>query len=176
MAFLEASVIGVPLQELSDRLQGSFERPLRAGVQAWRGHINEEFSAQAGARGRWDDVEQFGNVPPPTSILRRSGELQDSYIGQGTGSGYAIEPHMLSDTEIEFGSAVPYASVQRDGADIAVTDKMRFFLGTVKGVWLRKDTRFIHIPARFHASATEEVRSDIARIFADWLAGRLGNA
>lgn len=41
-----------------------------------------------------------------------------------------------------------YASIHEFGGRIGVTDKMRRFLAAVKGIYLRKSTSFITIPAR----------------------------
>lgn len=98
-----------------------------------------------------------------------SGGLLAAWMGTGSG---AIEKR--DDTSFTIGvSGHPAAAVHRGGTTarnakqkatlIFVTDKMRWFLGLVLGMWLKKTTTHIRIPSRPHATpdmATREAMRD----------------
>lgn len=102
-----------------------------------------------------------------------SGGLLAAWMGTGSG---AIDKR--DDTSFTIGvSGHPAAEIHRGGTTAAaavrsardkatlifVTDKMRWFLGLVLGMWLKKTTTHIRIPARPHATpdmATREAMRD----------------
>lgn len=175
------------LERLSERAE-DLTPALRAAIRAWRSVGREEFDREAwnspsgGFRG-WLPTRQFGNTPPPPKTLQRSGALLRAYLGQGPG---AIEE--VGRDEARFGvsgAVLPYAVVHRGGSigrlllasaqtleQIPVTPRMRRFLAAAKGVFLRKETRFIEIPRRPHFTLNPEVRTRIAAIFAAHHSGR----
>jgi phage gpG-like protein len=142
----------------------------QAAMQAWRDVGTEEFEREGfflrtGGFRPWKPTSEFGNTPAPAKTLTRSGRLLASYLGVGAG-GF----EQISGNTVRFGSRLPYAAVHRRGAHIQVTERMRRFLAAVKGVYLRKSTTTIRIPARPHFQASKEVRTRIANVYANFLA------
>lgn len=174
-------------EDLSERAEDV--RPaLMAAIKAWRSVGREEFDREAwnsasGGFRPWIPTKPFGNTPPPPKTLQRTGALLRAYLGMGPG---AIE--QVGRDEARFGvsgAVLPYAVVHRGGGvgrlllagaetveRIPVTDRMRRFLAAAKGVYLRKETRFIEIPRRSHFTLNPEVRTRIAAIFAAHHSGR----
>lgn len=54
---------------------------------------------------------------------------------------------------------------------IFVTQKMRWFLGLVLGMWLKKTTQFIRIPARPHATPDMRTREEMRDALKTYLVG-----
>jgi hypothetical protein len=118
-------------------------------------------------------------LPVSGKTLQRTGSLLSAWLGTGTGSFERIEKYQAS-----FGLTGRLAEIDdvhrgkgtaadsRVPTRIKVTAKMRFFLGFVKGVWLKKTTTHIVIPKRPHFTGNPETATRIAAIFAAHIAGR----
>ncbi len=157
--------------------------PWDQAIAAARSVIHDEFNREAwrppsGAAQPWQKTGPFGNEPAPAKTLQRSGSLLAAWLG-GAGSFQRIEQQQASFGIT--GMVARIASVHRGQgtqADarvptrIAVTPKMRVFLGVVKGVWLRKTTTHITIPKRVHATDNPETATRVTALFAAFVAGR----
>lgn len=189
MAFLRAEVIGEPLKSVQERVSSrNLGRLLSAGIRAWGAVIDEEFAGgfwymPGGGQKRWAPVKAFGNVPENPTPLQRSGRLRASYRAAAAGGG-AITVTQDGATA-SFSVNVPggYAAVHRGGSgkllsgDIAplaiqVTPKMRWFLGLVKGVWLKRSTSRIILVRRPHATSNPKIRGRLRYLAAQWAAGK----
>lgn len=187
--FVRAEVVGTPMKTLSERVSPrAMGRVLNAGIKAWGAIIDrDEFGGRqwlmpAGGTKRWDDVKEFGNVPANPTPLVRSGALRARYRAAAAGGG-AISV-TVGGGRAEMRVHVPgYGAVHRGGTGkllsgdivplaIAVTAKMRWFLGLSKGVWLKRDTTRILIPRRPHATSNPKIRGQLRYLFAQWAVGK----
>lgn len=145
---------------------------LRRSVAIRREGIGREFAQEAGVNPgggltRWRKTSRFGNVEPPAKTMQRSGAMLRALLGSGRGS---VERY--TEKQAEFGvdgAAFPQARILRQGGRIRVTDRMRRFLGAVKGVHLRRSTKSIRIPARPYGSPNPATRQRINEAFRDWI-------
>lgn len=153
------------LGQIADRLDDPRELH-EANLFLWRSFIFEEFTKggwfrpQGGVQS-WPKTKPFGNRQAPLRTLVRSGRLLGAWMGRGPGS---IE--RVTEDGFEFGvdtNALPYAPVHRPSepsatafgqvTKIFVRRRQRIFLGLQFGVWLRRSTRFLRVPARPHATS-----------------------
>lgn len=190
MAFLKTEIVGEPLKNMSDRVSPrNLGRVLNRGIKAWAAIIDQdEFGGRqwlmpGGGTQRWKDVPAFGKVPANPTPLQRSGKLRAAYRSAAAGGGTITAT--VDGGKVEMHVNVPggYAAVHRGGSGkllggdivplaIPVTDKMRWFLGFEKGVWLKRTTKRILIPRRPHATSNPKIRGQLRYLFAQWGAGK----
>lgn len=142
-------------------------------IDVWRGDVSRQFDSGSAEGIRWK--ERIDGTP---SRLQASGVLKSAWLG-GPGSITTIEARGAR-FGID-GDRIPYAVVHRGTAGevsaatfrtetrIAVTPRMRRYLAAVEGVYLRGETRYVVIPARPHALASDGVVEEAAKIYAEHL-------
>jgi hypothetical protein len=118
------------------------------------GSVDSQFQKQ-GTLGRnfaftpWPKTKPFGpKAKFQARTLKRTGRYLAAWRGEGSGSVQRITPRTV---EIGVDSTqFPQTQVfqKRTPTGIKVTRKMRFFLGLVKGVWLKKSTQLIIVEPR----------------------------
>lgn len=157
------------LEQIFERLSDPRELNV-ANLAVWRSAIREEFSRGGWLRPQggfqsWAPTKPFGSRQPPVKTLVRSGRLRRAWLGEGPG-GF----ERLTERGFEFGirsATIPYAPVHRPPepsatafgqvTKIFVRRRQRTFLGLEYGVWLKRSTRFLRVPARPHATANPAV-------------------
>lgn len=140
---------GIAREAIQDEfLRGVWRSP--QGEEPWAPHVEHP---------------QYASHP----LLILSGSYLAAWMGTGSG---AIDRR--DDNSFTIGvSGFPASELHRGGTTarntkagitlIFVTEKMRWFLGLVLGMWLKKTTTHIRIPARPHATpdmATREAMRD----------------
>lgn len=190
MGFIKAEIVGQPLKEMSERVSPrNMGRVLRTAIKAWAAVIDQdEFGGRqwlmpGGGTQRWKDVPAFGNVPANPTPLQRTGRLRAAYKSAAAGGGTISATTEGGKVELHVNVPGGYAAVHRGGTGkllsgdivplaIPVTDKMRWFLGLSKGVWLKRSTKSILIPRRPHATSNPKIRGQLRYLFARWAAGK----
>ena len=95
-----------------------------------------------------------GGAPPPLSDATNhiygingspDGDGVRNHVRQGV---FNVRNKVIGFVGIPDGQPTIIAKVQNDGALIRVTEAMRGFLAAVYGIYLKEETKHIHIPAR----------------------------
>lgn len=189
MGFLKAEVVGAPLAGMQERISPrGLGAVLRLGLQDWGAIIDEEFAtaswrAPGGGVIPWAPVRAFGNVAANATPLQRSGRLRGAYRAAAAGGGALTVGQSEGSVEMRVNVPGGYAAVHRGGSGklgvgniaplrIAVTTKMRWFLGLAKGVWLNRGTAFIEIPRRPHATTNPKIRGQFRYRMAQLATGK----
>lgn len=198
---IKAETVGVPLAGLQKNLSRGMGRMLSAGMKFWGQLIDEEFAGgfwymPGGGTQKWKPVEAFGDVPANPTPLVRSGTLRGRYRAATAGGGALSVSQNQGKAEIKVNVPGGYGVVHRGGAGkllsgdiedfkIAVTDKMRGYVGWAKNVHMRaKDgyskyyggnrpaTEFVIITRRPHATSNPKIRGKVRYLAARWGANK----
>ncbi len=147
-------------------------------IAAWRRDVGRQLDAGGVLGRRWPVRQAFGDRPGGPSSLQRSGKLRRAWLG-GPGSLTQIGP-----TAASFGidgDRIPYAAEHRGTTGqvtlatfrrvtrIRVTPKMRRYLAAARGVFLRRATRYLKIPARPHGVASPAIVAEASAIYRSFL-------
>jgi phage gpG-like protein len=156
-------------------------------IGAMRESVRLEFEEQrwANRAGRFSDWLPHSSATRAMTdyeehpLLNKSGTLRGAWLGLNTHGFSAFD----QDTAVIGVRGLPYAAIHRGAAEtdqvrrsghrggtkIAVTPKMRMFLGLAKGLWLKAKTKYIRIPARPHATPNPRLRRALRQIMKDWV-------
>lgn len=160
---------------------------LTSAMQIARDAIAEEFASSSwslpgtGTKG-WRPVLPFGpNETGPMKPLVKTGAYRDAWLGQGTGAieemdatSFTIGVRGFPGGGIHRGGLTARAAGESGGDQVTrirVTQKMRWFLGFAKGVWLKKSTEFITIWSRPHATPSLATREAMRDALGEYLVG-----
>jgi len=174
------------LEKAGDVLVGSLQRTFHAGGRPdkWKPLspatlVLSEAQAEARIGGEGlkskPRVRRTGRSLP----LRDTGKLLASMSPGGTGHVHEISPRRLFVGSNLMVGKYNLAEIHHFGAEPRVTRKSRFYLGA-RGLWLKKTTDRLKIPARPIFVELDEDRKRITRIFewyilAAWKAERVGS-
>jgi hypothetical protein len=145
------------IKRVQNPAAGRAREPL---AQAMRDSAVRDFRDQGhhGPSGftRWPETHAFGDCPPAAQIL---GGTQG-----GLAQAWRTAKSVPSKNSVAIIATHPGIRAHAFGARIAVTEKMRGFLGAVCDVHLKASTSTLVIPARRFADKNPELARDVEKI------------
>jgi len=150
----------VKLDSYAANLNGNLEKGLNHAGRFLEAKMKRRLKA-GNPRGLWKSPHADLRSRSGSAGLRGSITTEPQSGAKKVAGGYQVKVG-------PGGMASRYAAIHEFGGQINVTPKMRMFLGMDKGVWLKKSTTHITIPARPYVGPTlSENLEFVAKIISD---------